>query len=76
MDNATLIFDLNEVRKKNSVISADLNYKLSQIEAQKNEILRLNKELGRLKKIDGHNKQKSRISSVGPRTNMDRMRML
>ncbi len=29
MDNATLIFDLNEVRKKNSVISADLNYKLS-----------------------------------------------
>jgi len=56
MDNATLIFDLNEVRKKNSVITADLNYKLSQIEAQKNEISRLEKELARLKQIESHNK--------------------
>jgi phage-related tail protein len=51
MDNATLIFDLNEVRRKNKSVQGQLNLKCSQLEAQKNEILRLNKELARLKKL-------------------------
>ena len=52
MENAGLIYDLNDIRKKNKNYDKLLTQKQSQLESQQNEIIRLNKDLQKYKKLE------------------------
>ena len=49
MENAGLIFDLNEIRKKRKELETDINNKATMLEQSKNENFKLKTELNKFK---------------------------
>lgn len=49
MENAGLIFDLNEIRKKRKELETDINNKATMLEQSKNENFKLKAELNKIK---------------------------